>query len=63
MQGTQPTPGAPPAATDAGPRRLIRRPAQGAPVVQKKIIRRPTDQGGQTSESGDGKNETTEDEL
>ncbi|MGQ0796941.1 MAG: hypothetical protein ACT4OI_03630, partial [Methanobacteriota archaeon] len=62
-KGAQPPPGTPPAATDAGPRRLIRRPAQGPPGVLKKIIRRPADQTGQTSESSEDQSQGKDEDL
>ena len=53
----------PPGGTDSTPKRVIRKPLTGvSSMVQKKIIRRPSDQPGQASESTDGKTNETKDE-
>ncbi len=54
-----------PAGTEAIPRRIIRKPATGTPVVQKKIVKRPLGDSSQSTESSEGQSgsDAPDDEL
>ena len=51
-----------PGGTDAIPRRVIRKPIAPQPVVQKKIIKKPTGEGGEGEGQADTRGETQPDE-
>ena len=57
--------GAPPSGTESIPRRVIRKPIAPQPVVQKKVIKKPSGEGseGDGQDSGSDSGTGTEDEL
>lgn len=58
-----PPPGGAAPGTEAIPRRVIRRPSTAQPVVQKKVIKRPTGEGQQGEGQSESNAEKSEDEL